>query len=343
MATITLDKLVELSLNFHRVVLPELFQKYRDSRRLRSFFKTVAAVKDRVVFKEIAIGEIAQAYQKGWTPKGELRITPEEYVLRYMKVDKDIEPNDLRQTYLADYIPGAASEENELIRRFYQEMVIRAAEDTDNALINGKYSAPVSGEPGDALEMVDGLKEVVKTFVDKGQITPFEGGLLDESNACEVIRELWMQIPAKFRYNPKLRCYVFDGTWDKYRENYDMVYGLLNVNNNAPTRIHNTSCELVVLPYGGVSDMVLFTMDGNIRLIDNQPSDLMRFEVQKDKRTFNFMMDWAAGIGFVLAGRPDVPEEQYVWCNEFDYIREEEPTTSAPGGGSGGSQGQGNG
>jgi hypothetical protein len=334
MATINVDKLVELSLNFHRVFLPDLFKIYREGRRLRSHFKTVAAIKDRVVFKQVEVGEVAQAYQKGWTPKGDLRITPEEYMIRYMKVDKDIEPNDLRQTYLADYIPGAASEENELIRKFYQEMVLRAAEDTDNALINGKYAAPTAGEPGGALDMVDGLKEVVKSFVNKGQITPFESEQLDESNACTTLRELWKQIPPRFRYSPKLRCYIFDATWDLYRENYDMTYGLLNVNNNTPTRIHNTSCEVVVLPYGGVSDMALFTMDGNIRLIDNQPSDLMRFEVQKDKRTFNFMMDWAAGIGFVVAGKSDVPEEQFVWCNEFDYLQgeaaedPEEPSSS---------------
>jgi hypothetical protein len=329
MSTITVERLVELSLNFHRLFKKELFQKYRESRRLRKFFKTVAAVKDRIVFTQVDVGEVAQAYQKAWTPKGELRITPEEYMLRYLKVDKEIDPNELRQTYLADYLAGATAEENELVRNFYMNMVVRAAEDTDNALINGRYVAPTTGVAGSALEVVDGLKEVVKKFVDKGQITPFECDAIDESNACSALRQLWMQIPTPHRYSPKLRCYIFDGTWDMYRENYDMVYGVMNVNNSTPTRIHNTSCEVVVLPYGGVSNMALFTMEGNIRLLDNQPSDLMRFEVQKDKRTFSYMQDWAVGIGFVMAGRPDSPEDQAVWCNEFDYIAEEpteEPT-----------------
>lgn len=324
MATVSVEKLVELSLNFHTTFHPELFKLYRESRRLRAFFKTITAVKDRVVFSQVDVGEVAQGYQKAWTPKGELKVVPEEYVIRYMKVDKEINPNDLRQSYLADYLPGAVSEENEFIRRFYQDMVTRAAEDTDNALINGKYIAPTAGEPGDALSMVDGLKELVKKFVDKGQITPFENVEIDGSNACESLQELWRKVPERFRYNPKLRCYVFDNVWDMYRENYDMTYGVLNVNNTAPTRIHNTSCEIVVLPYGGTSNMVLFTMDGNIRLLDNNPNDLMRFEVQKDKRTFNFMMDWAAGIGFAVVGRPDVPEEQLVWCNPFDDLQPED-------------------
>jgi hypothetical protein len=313
--------MVELSLNFHRLFDKELYQMYRESRRLRTYFRTTSAVKDRVVFTQTDVGEVAQSYQKAWTPKGDLLITPEEYMIRRLKVDKEIEPNDLRQTYLADYLQGSTSEENELVRKFYLDMVRRAAEDTDNALINGKYAPPVAGVAGDALSTVDGLKEVVKKFVDKGQIMPFEDSdVLDESNASQVLRDMWKQIPEKFRYHNKLRCYVFDRTWDMYRENYDMTYGLLNVNNSTPTRIHNTSCEIVVLPYGGVSNMVLFTMDGNIRLLDDQPSDLMKFEVQKDKRTFSFMMDWAAGLGFVMVGKADSPEDQYVWCNEFDYI-----------------------
>jgi hypothetical protein len=280
----------------------------------------VSAVKDRVIFTQTDVGEIAQASQKGWTPKGELRITPEEYMVRYLKVDKEIDPNELRQTYLADYIPGATAEENEIVRGFYRDMVVRAGEDTDVALINGKYVAPTPGVPGPAINMVDGLKEIVKKFVDKGQITPFDSSDFDESNACEALRELWKQIPERFRYSPKLRCYVFDGTWDMYRENYDMTYGLLNVNNSTPTRIHNTSCEIVTLPHGGASNMVLFTIENNIRLIDNRPEELMKFEVQKNRRLLEFMMDWAAGMGIVVVGEPDVPENQYVWCNEFDYI-----------------------
>jgi hypothetical protein len=338
--TISIDRLVELSLNFHRTFHPEILKKYRDSRRLRQYFSTVTAVKDRVIFSNSEVGEVAQGYQKGWTPKGDLIITPEEYILRYMKIDKEIDPNELRQTYLADYLGGATPEENEIIRMFYQDMVVRAAEDTDNALMNGKYVPPTAGTAGNALEMVDGLKETTKKFVDKGQIIPFEIGAFDESNACQALRELWKQIPERYRHNPKLRCYIFDATWDMYRECYDMTYGMLQTNNNTPTRIHNTSCEIVVLPYGGVSNMVLFTMDKNIRLLDNDPANLMKFTVQKDKRVLNFMQDWAAGIGFVVVGRADQPESSYVWCNDFDYIAEDGGNGDGDGDGNGGGDGE---
>ena len=67
--------------------------------------------------------------------------------------------------------------------------------------------------------------------------------------------------------------------------------------------------------------MVLFTMDKNIRLIDNDPNDAFTFEVEKEKRMINYMMDWAAGICFVIVGEAENPENQYVWCNNFDYIK----------------------
>ena len=33
------------------------------------------------------------------------------------------------------------------------------------------------------------------------------------------------------------------------------------------------------------------------------------------------MMDWAAGIGFVIVGEAENTDNQYVWCNDFDYIK----------------------
>ena len=322
--SINIKRMEELMLNFHMSKYPQLLQKYRDSRRLRSIFPTVTAIKDKVVFTEMEVGEVAQAYQKKWTPKGDLNLVPEVYQIRFMKVDKTIDPNSLRQTYMADAIPGAQSEDHEVVRKFYGGIMERTAIDTDNALINGKYAAPTDGTAGGALEMVDGLKEVVKGFVTKKQITPFKmATAMDETNTALVVRELWMQIPAKFRYSVDLKCYMFDGTWDKYMESYDANYGTVrDFSEKKRHYVRNTECEIVRIPYGGASDMVLFTMDKNIRLIDNNPADAFNFTVEKEKRMINFMMDWAAGIGFVIVGEAENADNQYVWCNDFDYIKE---------------------
>lgn len=330
-ANINIKQMEELMLNFHLTKYPQLLQKFRDSRRLRSIFPTVTAIKDKVVFTEMEVGEVAQAYQKSWTPKGDLNLIPEMYQLRYMKVDKTIDPNSLRQTFMADVIPGAQSVDHEVVRKFYGGMMERTARDTDNALVNGKYVAPTAGTAGSSLQMVDGLKEVVKGFVDKKQITPFKmETALDETNTALVVRELWKQIPAAFRYNIDLKCYMFDSTWDKYTESYDANYGTVrDFSEKKRHFVRNTECEIIRIPYGGASDMVLFTMDKNIRLIDNDPGDAFNFTVEKEKRLINFMMDWAAGIGMVIVGEAENPENQYVWCNDFDYIKtsgsEEDP------------------
>jgi hypothetical protein len=320
--TISIERLAELMLNFHRVFYPELVKRFREERRLTQLFRTVAAIKDRIVFSSFEVGEVAQAYQVGWTPKGQLDISPEEYMVRYMKVDKEVDPNELRQTYLADVIPGATAEENEIVRLFYKDMMTRSAEDTDRALIQGKYKAPTAGVAGSAMEMVDGLLEVTKRFVDSGKIAPFAADSMDETNTCLALRELWKELPEKYRYNPKLRCYLFNNTWDKYVESYEANYGTLQ-DKQDKKHIRNTQCPVQVLPHGEGSDMVLFTMEGNIRLFNNRPADAFKFEVQRDKRMLNYMQDWAAGIGYVIAGREDKPESQYVWCNEFDYLNKE--------------------
>lgn len=320
---INIKRVEELMLNFHLTRYPDLLQKYRDSRKLRDIFPTVTAIKDKVVFTEMEVGEVAQAYQAKWTPKGDLNLVPEEYQVRYMKVDKTIDPNSLRQTYMADAIPGAKSTEHEIVRKFYGSIMERAGRDTDNALVNGKYVDPTQGTAGGSLQMVDGLKEVIKGFVTKKQIIPFTMSAdMDDTNACLIVRELWEKIPEAFRYNIDLKCYMFDSTWDKYTQSYDANYGTIrDFSEEKRHFVRNTDCEIVRIPYGGASDMVVFTIDKNIRLIDNDPNDAFTFEVEKEKRMINYMMDWAAGIGFVIVGEAENPENQYVWCNNFDYIK----------------------
>lgn len=57
---INIKRMEELMLNFHLTKYPQLLQKFRDSRRLRDIFPTVTAIKDKVVFTEMEVGEVAR-------------------------------------------------------------------------------------------------------------------------------------------------------------------------------------------------------------------------------------------------------------------------------------------
>lgn len=305
-------------LNFHRTFYPDIVEKFRASRSLRQHFGSVTAIKDRVVFTEAEVTEVAQAYQPDWTPKGGLNLIPEEYQVRYMKVDRDIDPNQLRQTYLADMLPNAQSEEHEIVRLYYKKMMERSALDTDRALIKGKYVAPTKGKAGKSTEMVDGIISLVQGFVTKKQITPIKVGAINASNAVKQIKAMYKQIPEDFRENPQMKCYMFSGMWDAYFENHEETRGVMTDYGQQKKRvIPGTDCEIIVLPHGGASDMVVFTMENNIKLIENEPSDLLKFTIEKAKRMLNYMQDWAAGICFVVVGEASVPENQYVWCNDY--------------------------
>lgn len=326
-AEISIENVEELLLNFHLEVYPDILQKFWGYKSLRSIFPTVSAVKDEVVFTEADVSEMAQPYQFQWTPKGDLKLIPEKYQVRYVKADREIDPNSLRQTYLAGWLPGSIPAEHEIVRKFYDAMVKRFARDIDNALINGTYAAPTSGTAGAALAMLDGLATITKGFITKKQITPItDAGTIDDTTAAVTLRKMWSKIPAQFRYSPDLRCYVFDNVMDMYRSSFRAEFG--QDTDFAMTRqmkIYDTDCPIVTLPYGGESKMVIFTMEGNITLIENDPQDVLRFDVQKEKRQFNFMMDSAAGIGYKIVGEAENPDNQYVWTNDpTTWVAEEE-------------------
>lgn len=318
--SIDLSKINELFGAYHRTQYPRIVEKFKANDSLDGIFPSITMLKDELTVIERRVKSIMQPFQKSWTPKGGIGFFPEVLKLRYAKADQEVDPNDLRNTYMASYLEGAPSEENEIVRMAFEQNVQQASIDTVDALINGVYKIPTSGEAGDALDAVDGYKEFIRKQIVARKITPLDLGEINQTNAIEKVEALYQSIPAQYRGSKKLGtliCYVSEAFRRQYFFAYRDQLGILANYEGWNGMVDATNIKMVELPSMGNYNRIVFTMEGNFVQLAGKPTDRFKFEIEKHHRVFDFMMDWSMGFGALIVGEADVPENQYIWCNKI--------------------------
>lgn len=318
MPSIDVSKITELLGNYHRQKYRDIVTKFRENLSLSSVFPVLSMVRDELVVTEAIATEVMQPYQSEFTPKGELKFTPEILKTRYAKADISLDPNVFRATHLADFLETATSEEHELVRLAYNEYLKRAASDTTRAVIAGTYKAPSSGTAGKAIDSCDGFLTFIAKAITATKITPTTTGDITSENILEQVEAIYMSIPEDMRTGD-LRCYMSNNLRRMYFQALRDALGTNSDYRGWDGMVDATEIPVVGLPYMGSSNRIVFSFHGNLRQIQLNPADLFRFDAQKDGRKINFMMDWSLGFGAMICGlEGGTTEDQYIWCNDVD-------------------------
>lgn len=306
---------------------PQLRQTMLDSMSLSKIFPVSYGEKGIVRFSNRTVAHVAQPYKKGWNNKGAFKILPEEYQIRYTKVNDEFDPLEFRGTYLSQ-IAGVDNEidkMNIISNAYFEDTVKRFGKDIDQALINGKYlSQDDLSATGHHYEICDGLKQIIKSKRAEGKI-----GLLGDANVVfteenigDEIYTMYRALPEDVRESPELVCYMYSTQVEMYKKWYKMVNSTNTDYKGVQLIIDNTEIPIKVLPFGGSSNMVLFTFAENIRILQDNPNDLTRTNVGFVKDMYWMSMHASAGIGFVFCGVPNgTLDEQFVWINaNCDFV-----------------------
>jgi len=72
----------------------------------------------------------------------------------------------------------------------------------------------------------------------------------------------------------------------------------------------------------------LFTMEGNIAIIEKNTKDLYSFRSTYFRKNFEVEMNYGITIGIAVTGEPGNPNNQYVWVNRFPELLDSQPDLS---------------
>jgi len=300
---------------------PQIRKTMLNSMKLSKIFPVSYGEKGIVRFSSRTVAHVAQPYKKGWHNKGEFKILPEEYPIRYTKVNDEFDPLEFRGTYLSQIagIDNEIDKMNIISEAYFNDTAERFGKDIDQALINGKYlSQDDPNATGHHYEICDGIKQVIKNKRAEGKIglVGDSNVVLTEENIGDELYNMYKGLPEEVKESPDLICYLFYSHVEMYKKWYKMVNAMNTDFSGVKLVIDNTEIPIETLPFGGQSNMVLFTFKDNIRTLQENPNDLTRTNVGLVKDMYWVSMHASAGLGFVFCGVPNgTLDEQFVWIN----------------------------
>lgn len=294
---------------------------------LEAYFPLESGYQDQTILVNLFLSEFSQAFQDTYTAKGGYELQPEILRMYDVKFDhKFTELKTLEKQWIG-YLnrEGADAMKWSFIEYILAETSKKLHNERENRRMNGVYIAPSTGVAGAAINAADGLRKFLKTKIAALQIKVFELGEWTPANIVEYVFNGSMLIPQSIRDTGELVCYMSSDAKIYYDKNFETLYGLNTDYRGAEEKVKFIkSIKTVGLPYMGVSKRMIWTIDGNIRLFEDKPGEMYKFNFEQEDRSLKVWADWREGTAAILVGKKWTTasemdyEHQMIWCNDVD-------------------------
>jgi len=256
------------------------------------------------------IGEVVQGFQKTFTAKGGIEITPNEIRLYHMKVDDEFTPDDLQATWLAFFANLSDAErknwpfvkwaiENHYMKRMYSDV-------EKNAYYKGEYEAPATGVAGTAAKAMTGLRKQLQDGVDAGTINSIDIETLDADTIFDQV-ELFTDSISQEYQGTEMNVFMSPYWYKKYMQD-KRAQGFYQKFNAGDFDDGIDFTPLNVKPLVSMTGTTDIFCTPKANLLWLYSSDKKSFKLEEAKRSVALMLDWWEGLGFGINGA--------VWTNK---------------------------
>jgi hypothetical protein len=313
MAGFDLTQLVSDLGDYYRVAKPEILSKMYAMEEWRKYFNVIPGVQDTYVMTEMEITEVIQPYQKGWTPKGDVKFTPETIKARDIKVDLPLDLKDMEKKWIG-YLKtnGSSPEEFPFVAYIYQRIIERIARDLNKTVINGEYAAVTPGTAGAALASFDGILKVVEDAVTAGKITEHTTGALANATIIDQVEGMYDSLPADIKELDLVMLISPDWRRNYFRAKRADFGGNVDYQAANPV-IDFTNTEMWSPTYMNGSDKLIITPKENLIGVEDGINEEDDIRVQMNRRTLELMVDLKRGVGFGII-------DGYVFANDGTVV-----------------------
>ncbi|MBS7565100.1 hypothetical protein KHS38_11855 [Mucilaginibacter sp. Bleaf8] len=284
----------------------------------RSLF-TPWPTEDTIVYKATAsIKRVLQAFQKSFTPIGDVKFELESIALDRVKIDEYIEPDDIMPTFLG-FLAGMGPVDRTqwgIVRYMIEELIVKQyKQDLEiSEIFKGVKGPIIEGTPNLEGTSINGVRKKLRDGHTAGKTNMITMGTppVDPVEFVEYVEDFIKQIPELYRFrmdgltmNKTLRARFKEGMRLKYNVNYAQVSSLLTV-----LDAENIAINGVASMAG--SNMMYATFKANTAAPEKWGANQQTFDMQKFDRGVKLLSDWWVGIGFWYLG--------WVWHNDQDLV-----------------------
>jgi hypothetical protein len=251
------------------------------------------------------IGEVQQAYQDSFTPKGDVNFAPVRIELFHQKIDWAKNPQSLSGTW-AGFLTGDGAQdvaswpftrwliETKLIPRYKGDYEKKSS-------FNGVYVAPVEGTAGSAKHAMDGIGIIINKWIDSGRTTPITTGALEtdpedfvtqvEEFVKDIDDDYIMDLDIIFMNMTKFKLYK-EGMRAKYNMNYSQAV--------LDTVVDNEHLKIVGLQSMGASEKLWAAPPEIRKRFQKRSQNINTFQVESKERKLSVYTDWYEVLNFTV-------------------------------------------
>jgi hypothetical protein len=224
------------------------------------------------VAPNVEVSDLVQAYQKAFTPSGNLDFNAVENTLQKLKVDIVYEPDDLDQFWDKWLLKVDELGKSRLQYTFpeymYNEVMMpKIIENMELKIAyKGVFVAPTAGTPGLTINAADGLGKKIADAITAGSLTPIATGALVASTMVNQIEAFCDALPIPYRDLPGVLLMSHDNA-KKYTRDYRNQFGTGNSNmgnENTELRVDATQKRIVGVASMTGSNRIIYSTPGNL-------------------------------------------------------------------------------
>ena len=296
-----------------------------------SFIPNVTGKHNNEVLVNLWITEMTQAYQKGFTPKGEFKLEPEILKLYKVKLDHTFsELKELEDSWI-DFVlqNNSSSMKMSFVQYIMSQVAIKLHNEREDRRMNGVRIEPDATIAGSAINGANGLRVVLTNAVNDFKLKEFEMGHPTVSNIVDYVYEMAMKVPRHAINHGNLFIGMSEIWKTHYNKKINALYGQDTVDSTLNDKIKFLSNVKIKGFPMGTSNRMFITFEGNLKTYERVKDEMYSMTFQQDKRELHVFSDWTEGIQFDVLGmhfssasETDV-NYQLVWLNNVDRPTDE--------------------
>lgn len=193
--------------------------------------------------------------------------------------------------------------------------------------IHGIRVNPTLNVPGTTMGASNGLLKFIKNQIAAFKVKPFALGEFTDSTIAQHLYEGTKLIPSVLRDSGRIVCYMAPDVFSSYCKNLETLYGLnQDYTPNTGYVKEFPSVKIVQVPNMGVSKRILWTIEGNIVLLEDQPGEMLNFNFEQQDWGLKVWSNWKESVWAYMVGKkyasaaelPDDYSTQMIFCNDVD-------------------------
>jgi len=214
------------------------------------------------------VGEVLQAYQCPWTPKGTVNFTGVDTQLFRIKWDFELTCDDIETFYaswMSEWVELDKDPVEWSLARYIYEQVVKPkiTEEQNWNYYNAIYVAPTPGTAGASIASMTGLKKKIADYITGGDIVPVVTGAITSANVVDKVETFTSALPPVHQKTAgKILMSQTMANWyyRDYRAKFGTGNGIIG-NDNPGLAVDNTNKVVVGMASMEGSQRIIFNPD----------------------------------------------------------------------------------